>query len=603
MSDSVDPKPLLIFDGKCGFCRIWIDYWKQLTGDRVAYTPYQEAADAYPEIPPEAFRRAVHLARPDRSFASGARAVVETIRPDGVLVWLYERLPGFAPVAEAAYKFIAAHRDLFYQVTKYTFGLRIETARFERTQWLFLRLLALVYAIAFASFAVQVTGLIGERGIAPVQEFFKFLEAELGGGRYYQVPSIFWLGASDFLLRAGCWAGVAVAAVVFIGRFERLCLILLYVLYLSYSMVGQVFMGFQWDALLLEAGFFAVFFGRSATGLLGIAWLYRWLVFRLYFLSGFVKLASGDPNWSSLRALDFHYLTQPLPTIVAWYADKAPHWFQAASTFLLLAIELGAPFLMFGPRMWRLAGAWALLVLQILIALTGNYTFFNLLTMILTLFLFDDQAVGGVVEKLRFFRGQPQQRTNRRWAIILLTPLFCIGWIRLYDTVFQNAPAVLRRIEGTLSPFQIANAYGLFAVMTTSRPEIVVEGSSNGADWQPYEFRYKPGDLIRAPRWVAPHQPRLDWQMWFAALGEYAESPWFLGFLRKLLEGSPDVTGLLARNPFPDHPPRYVRAVKYEYLFSTAGERASTGQWWTRTRIGEFVPPMSLRTDENPKIR
>jgi lipase maturation factor 1 len=255
MPDSVDPgRPLLIFDGKCGFCRIWIDFWKQMTGDRVAYAPYQEAATAYPEIPRESFQRAVHLIRPDRTFASGARAVFETIRPAGVLVWLYEHLAGFAPITEAAYKFVGGHRDLFYQVTKYTFGLRIEPARFERTQWLFLRLLALIYAIAFASFGLQVTGLIGEHGIAPAQEFFKALGVELGRSRYYDVPSVFWLSASDFVLRGGCWAGVAVAALLFLGRLERICLILLYVLYLSYSMAGQVFMGFQWDLLRPFAG-------------------------------------------------------------------------------------------------------------------------------------------------------------------------------------------------------------------------------------------------------------------------------------------------------------------------------------------------------------
>jgi predicted DCC family thiol-disulfide oxidoreductase YuxK len=578
---------LLIFDGRCGFCRIWIEYFRQVTGDRVSYAASQDVASQYPQIPPEAFSQAVQLVRADGAVASGARAVFEALDK----AWIYTSVPGAASALEWAYRVVARNRGFFYWATRLTFGRRVLPARFAATQRLFLKLLAAVYAIAFASLAVQVTGLAGERGIAPASRFFETIAANFDGVRYFAVPSLFWWNASDGALRGGCWAGVALAAMLAAGYFERAALVLLYALYLSYSMAGQVFMRFQWDALLLEAGFLGIFFGHSRSQQRIVAWLYRLLVFRLYFLSGYVKLGSGDPSWHDLSALGYHYHTQPLPTALAWYADQLPAWIHRASTAATLGIELVCPFLVFAPRLWRIAGAGVLLALQVVIAATGNYTFFNLLTIALTLWMFDDRLWG------RFLTGTDRISTRRaRMAgTFLAIALAGLGALRLWETTQGLSPRPLAVIGNSISQFQIANSYGLFAVMTTTRPEIVLEGSEDGVAWRAYEFRYKPGDLHRAPRWAAPHQPRLDWQMWFAALDDYRGSPWFAGLVERLLQGSPEVLALLATNPFPERPPRYVRAMLYEYWFTDARTRAATRAWWKREPRGAFFPAVSLR--------
>ncbi len=586
---------LLIFDGHCGFCRIWIEYWKKLTGERIDYAPYQEVADRFPQIPREAFTQAVQLVRPDGTVVSGAHAVFET------LGWerLYQSTFVIHSLSETAYRFIAQRRNLFYQVTRFTFGTQIEPARFAAIQWIFLRLLAVIYAIAFASLGVQIAGLIGAQGITPVHDFLGRVAGSFGSMRLLALPTVFWWNSSDLMLRAAAIAGVALAALLFMGCLERFALLLLFILYLSFSLGGQEFLTFQWDSLLLEAGFLAIFFGRSTGGLRAIAWLYRWLVFRLYFLSGYVKLASHDTTWRDLTALKYHYHTQPLPNMIAWYADKLPDSIQRASTFGVLAIELVAPFFIFAPRRLRMAAAFTLLSLQVLIFLTGNYTFFNLLTMALTLFLFDDRALAWI--PLPYGRGSEEpipsrDRKRARVGIALLTTLLLtLGAARLLESITGAAPEPLNTLARVTAPLEIVNSYGLFAVMTTSRPEIVVEGSDDGETWLPYEFRYKPGDLHRAPRWVAPFQPRLDWQMWFAALGNYQSHQWFVAFVLRLLQGSPAVVGLLEKNPFPSHPPRYVRAQLYDYSFTDIATLRRTGTWWRRELIGTYLPPVGLK--------
>ena len=286
------------------------------------------------------------MVRPDGTVASGAHAVFETLGKER----LYESSFVIRNLSETAYRFIAQRRNLFYQITRFTFGTQIEPATFATTQWIFLRLLAVIYAIAFASLGMQAIGLIGAQGIAPVHDFLARVAGSFGSMRFLALPTVFWWNSSDTMLRASAIAGVALAALLFLGFFERLALLLLFILYLSFSLGGQEFLTFQWDSLLLEAGFLAIFFGRSAGGFRAVAWLYRWLVFRLYFLSGYVKLGSHDPTWRDLTALKYHYHTQPLPNIIAWYADKLPDSVQRASTFGVLAIELVAPFFIFTPR-------------------------------------------------------------------------------------------------------------------------------------------------------------------------------------------------------------------------------------------------------------
>ncbi len=573
-------KPLLIFDGRCGFCKIWIGYWKKLTGERVEYAASQDVGHQFPQIPQRAFSESVQLVRTDDSVASGARAAFEVLG----LEKAYERSRLLAWLSERAYRLIARHRDIFYWITRLAFGPRIEPARFAATQWIFLRALALIYAVAFLSLATQITGLIGSRGILPLGPFMEVVAKNLGPMRFYAMPTVFWMGASDTALKTACILGVAFSILLLAGRLEKLMLVLLFVLYLSLTLGGQDFLSFQWDALLLETGFLAIFLGRATI----IVWLFRFLVFRLNFMSGCVKLLSGDSTWRRLSALDYHYHTQPLPNVISWYADKLPRAFQHFSTAAVVGIEIGAPFLIFMPRRIRLFGAGCLIGLQILILLTGNYAFFNWLTIALCIFLFDDQALA------RFAPPRPdsgrQMRPFRVLTAIFAGVMFLLGATRILE-MFDAAPAALRATARSVAPFQLVNSYGLFAQMTTTRPEIIVEGSDDGEHWIPYEFRYKPGGLDRAPPWIAPFQPRLDWQMWFAALGSYRENLWFVGFVAKLLEGSPDVAALLERDPFPAKPPRFIRALVYDYSFTDRGEPG----WWKRTPLGTYLPPVGMR--------
>jgi lipase maturation factor 1 len=571
-------KPLLIYDGKCGFCKIWLDYWRRLTGDRIEYGPSQEVGDQYPQIPKGEFSRGVQLVRSDGSVASNARAVFETLG--------HERFYGpLAGLWELGYRIIARHRDFFYRLTKWTFGTEIEPARFALTQWIFVRMLAAIYAVAFGSLIGQIMGLLGSRGILPAADYLKAVSESAGAMRFVYVPTVFWMNASDAALAGVCWAGVAIAALVLFGLFERAGLAILCVLYLSLSSVGQEFLSFQWDALLIEAGFLAIFLGNSRV----VVWLFRWLLFRLMFLSGAVKLLSHDPAWRGLTALSFHYWTQPLPNRISWYMAQLPEWFQRASTGFVLTVELLIPFLIFAPRRIRIVGAWCLLVLQVLIFVTGNYTFFNLLAMAMCVFLWDDRDFEGKIRwpRINIAKG-PSKAVVAAVALLVLT----IGLARMVET-FLNVPVFLVKYT---APFEIVNSYGLFAMMTTERPEIIVEGSMDGDAWTPYSFRYKPGDLARAPRWAAPYQPRLDWQMWFAALGNYRENAWFVNFAVKLLEGSPEVRGLLEADPFSGRPPRYVRAMLYDYTFTDAEERRKTGNWWKREARGQYLPVVGLKS-------
>jgi hypothetical protein len=380
----------------------------------------------------------------------------------------------------------------------------------------------------------------------------------------------------------------------------RVVRVALFVLYLSVASAGQVFMSYQWDALLLEAGFLAIFLGSSLL----VIWLFRWLLFRLMFLSGAVKLLSGDPLWRRFTALPVHYLTQPLPTTLAWYMYQLPAWFHRVSVGFVFLVELIIPFLVFAPRRVRALAGVPIVLLQLLIFLTGNYAFFNLLTVSLCIFLWDDVLVSRVLPKKSSDRVLDGAKDSDRRVLrsaacgTLAVAVIIVSGLQLAGTFwgFRWAPA--EKVIHAVSPFEIVNTYGLFAVMTDSRLEIVIEGSNDGVTWFAYEFKYKPGDLKRRPIWVQPHQPRLDWQMWFAALGSYESDPWIIHFMERLLEGSPDVLRLLKHNPFPEAPPRYARALAYEYGFTTAAERKGNGQWWQRELKGIYVPAVSLRTED-----
>ena len=595
--------PLLIYDGECGFCGYWARYWQKLTGDRVRYQPYQEAAAQYPAIPLGDFQRAVQYLAPDGRRASAAEASFLTLsHAPGRGLWLalYRRLPAFAALAEWAYAFIARHRPAFYRISVLLWGRDYAPPRYQLVSFLFLRLFGLIYLAAFASFAVQAQGLVGSHGILPLGEFLDAVRHAAGWERFYLMPMVFWWNAGDAAIQAVCWGGAGLAVLLALNLVPRLSLLLLYILYLSLLYAGQVFMTYQWDTFLLETGFLALLATFAPTT--GI-WLLRWLLFRFMFMSGVVKLLSGDPSWWNLSALSYHFLTQPLPTPLAWYAAHLPPGVLTFATGSTLVVELGLPFLIFAPRRLRFCAAWGILLLESCILLTGNYNWFNLQTMLLCLLLFDDAAVArSVPQRMRAWlplrQAAPQPRALSRIVAGAAAGLLVFCSLVEMDLRFGGTPpAALRAVDAWLEPLHLTSPYGLFAVMTTQRNEIVIEGSNDGAEWREYEFRYKPGALSRRPPWNIPHQPRLDWQMWFAALDDPQRLRWFWLFLERLLRNEPAVTSLLASNPFPDKPPLYVRAGFYDYTYTDAGAKAR-GLWWKRRLLGRYFPAVRLKAGE-----
>ena len=601
---SQSSKPLLVYDNDCDFCRYWIAQWQHVTGDRVDYAPYQAVASQFPEIPISAFENSVQLIQENGTVFSGAEAVLRALNR-GFLLWCYYHLPGFAKVSETVYHLIARHRPFFSAMTRWLWGTHPERISLGVSRWLFLRALGCIYLIAFLSLWVQVHGIIGSNGILPADQFLTAVRQQVGTSGYYLVPTLFWLNPSDLCLHLLCAGGIVLSLVLIAGFFPTWTLVGLWASYLSLVSVGQVFLSFQWDVLLLEAGFLAIFLAPlqirdtlSGTSQPSRAflWLSHWLLFRLMFASGFVKLAS-DEVWRNLTALNFHYETQPLPTSIAWYVHQLPEWFQKISVICMFAVELVIPFLIFAPRRLRTAGGIGFIGLQVLIILTGNYCFFNLLTIALCLLLIDDVTWKRLLPKrlmpsIRLLEQSPH-RYRRICIEGVAVLLFLLSGIRFSGQLFRDGrlPDV-----AWMTPFRSVNTYGLFADMTESRPEIIVEGSNDRITWQAYEFRWKPGDLTTPPKWVAPHQPRLDWQMWFAALqGDYQNTYWFLNFMGALLRGNPKVLKLLAENPFPDTPPRYVRATLYNYYFTDLATKRSSGLWWNREWNRIYCPSISLR--------
>ena len=593
-----ETRPTLVYDGDCGICRYWVDYWQALTGERVRYRPYQEAAADFPGIAPGAFAHAIQLIEANGHVYSGAAATYRVLRHapgHAVWYWLYAHLPGFAPASEWAYAFFARRRALLNRVSKLLWGPALEAERYALVSWVFLRLFGAIYLAAFASLAVQIRGLVGRAGILPLTDYLAAAATAFGGAAYHSVPTLFWLNASDGALLAGTVVGLVLALLVILDWWTRPALVGLFALYLSYVCAGQDFFSFQWDLLLLEAGFLAIFLtGGSRV----VVWLYRWLVFRYLFLAGAVKVLSHDPTWRDGTALEYHFWTQPLPTPLAWYAAQLPPWLLAGATATTLAVELGSVFLIFLPRRPRALTACCVLLFQTLILITGNYNFFNLLTMLLCIFLLDDAALRRVLPRRIQARAQARSPAPGRAATALATAVALIvvpvGCDWIWRTFTRTPLPVVGVLTRVVAPLMIVNPYGLFAIMTTTRPEIVIEGSVDGHAWREYVFRYKPGPLARAPPWNIPHQPRLDWQMWFAALGGAEANSWFQNLLLRLLEGSPPVLALFDSNPFPDRPPQVVRATLYDYRFASPQVRAATGDWWLRRIDGLYFPETRL---------
>lgn len=590
-------KPVLIFDAACEFCVRSVRRWQARTGDRVTYLPMQRPGvlRAFGISPSDA-SRSVQLVTPDCTRYSGADAVFRTLEyaPEARTLARVGRLPLLRHVAELVYRQIAKHRGLAGRIDRWLFGTSTTPPGARLVRDAFVRSLGGVYFVAFSSLGAQVKGLYGRNGIQPIGELLDAARARLSArDRVRRFPTVFWLDASDHTLALACRAGQVASLLLALGIAPRTTAAASWLLYLSFVSVGRDLLSYQWDALLLENGLHAMVIGSSRTT--RPPWttvvLMRWLAARLQFESGHCKLASRDQAWRTGDACCVHFETQPLPTRFAWYAHQAPRPLKRAATYATLAVELGAPLLAFAPRRLRHAGFALLAGLQLLIAATGNYGFFNLLTLVDDLWLLDDNTLSR-----RPSRGAPPRWWHYLATAAAALPIVALSFSTFISRVFPRTrtPEPIAKLHDTVAPLRSVSPYGLFAMMTMDRPEIVIEGSDDGATWREYHFRYKPGDVQKPPRWAAPHQPRLDWQMWFAALGP--APAWFVRLLERLLEGTPEVLALFERAPFPDHPPRYVRALLYDYHMTDRATRRRTGAWWRREQLGTYVPAVQLPT-------
>jgi lipase maturation factor 1 len=468
--------------------------------------------------------------------------------------------------------------------------------RYRLVSALFLRLLAVIYFIAFSSLAPQITGLVGEQGILPLSPWLQALLVDLGWDAFVHFPMIFWLNQSDGFLQIIAWGGCGFSVLLLINVYPRVNLIILFVLYLSLVTAGQTFMNFQWDGLLLEAGFLAIFL-RPDSKLM--VFLFRWLLFRLRFMSGISKLVMNDPSWLGMTALLYYFETQPLPHVGAWYFHNLPEIVLIAATVAVLIIEIVLPFMMFMPRRYRFFAAWVTLGLQVLILVSSNHNWFNLLSMTLCLFLFDDKALSRVLPA-RFQRwlinGWSWRLSNPiSPAAAVLTGAMTLVMVLagVLDTARMSFTthfgALTENTLDLLQQWHIVNTYHVFPTMTQRQLELKIEGSIDGEHWKEYEFKYRPNALDKRPEIIIPHQPRLDWMMWFVTLHPRF-LPWFDALLTALLENSPTVTALFKTNPFADRAPEMLRVQVWHYQFTTAEEREKTGNWWKRSYLGLFRP-------------
>jgi lipase maturation factor 1 len=525
-------------------------------------------------------------------------------------------------------------------------------------RWLLLRSLGFIYFSAFYSLIFQIRGLIGPDGILPADDYLQAIAHSLGHVRFWYAPTMLWFSSGSHMLLAVCWAGLAASLLLTFNFWPRAALVACFVCFLSFVSAAGDFSGYQSDGMLLEAGFIALFFappgfrpglGAARPPSRASLFLLQWEWFRIYFESGVVKIASGEPQWRQMTAMDEYYQNGPLPTWIGWYVQHLPHWFHAATAYGTIALELGLVWMMFLPRRWRIVCFFIATLWQIGIILTANYTFLNYLVLALGFLLLDDRLIlcfipkrwkkfvldhtgsrlktdcadatpptggEGIEPASGHLPRRPFDRHKETWRELLRPQLsalrlsltgLMLGWI-FYATAAELAWVVFPTLKlpttpvEALEPFRIANRYGLFAVMTRGRYEIEFQGSDDGQNWQAYPFRYKPQYPSKPPGIYAPYQPRFDWNLWFASLGSWREYPIVVNAEVRLLSNDPDLLALFAGNPFPQGPPHQVRAVFWQYWFTTMEEKRKTGLWWRRQMLGLYAPTLTLNPDGKIRV-
>jgi Lipase maturation factor len=457
---------------------------------------------------------------------------------------------------------------------------------------LFERSLALIYLIAFWCTANQFVPLLGEHGLLPVPRYVRQIP-------FAASPSLFYLAPTDRAFRIAAWVGIAVSTGLLIGLLQRWLWVAvaswatLWLLYLSFVNVGQIFYGFGWESLLLETGFFAIFLGASTTApsilLLGI---WRWVLFRDMFGAGLIKLR-GDSCWRDLTCLNYYFETQPIPNALSWYFHWLPASVHRAGVAFNHVAELGVPFLYFAPQPIAAIAGFITILFQLSLILSGNLSWLNWMTIVLCIPTIDDRWLSWVPISSPAIHMPPLVQRVGIYAAAVVVVILSIRPI-------VNMLSARQLMNFSFNPIHLVNTYGAFGSITRERNEIVLEGTdeptiTSSTAWHEYEFKGKPGNPALRPPQIAPYHLRLDWLMWFAAMGSPDEQPWFPALIVKLLQGDRGTLGLLRSNPFPDRPPRYMRGLYYEYRFTTPDEHRQNGEWWTRKLIGVYFWPATLR--------
>ncbi len=503
-------------------------------------------------------------------------------------------------------------------------------------RWIWLRALGLIFFSAFYSWFFQIRGLIGPNGLLPAGEFLEQAAEQFGAKRFWMAPTLLWFASSDQALITLCVIGLVASVLLVVNVWPRGMIAVCFLVFLSIISAAQDFASYQSDGMLLAAGFLSLFFApagfwpwlgkRSPPSRAGL-FLLQWLWFQIYFESGVVKWASGDPGWRHLTALDHYYENGPLPDWIGWYAQQLPHAFQASVTVATLLIEIFVVWMLFLPRKYRRICFCIVTPFQIGIILTANLAFLNYFTLALGFLLLDDEILNAVLRRVGLVGKTPmpsapipqtgEGRKENWFASKIVKPAsltirgFFLTWI-FYNTAAQILlmfipilPLPVSPIEA-LEPFRVSDRYGLFAAMTTARYEIEFQGTRDGVNWIAYPFRYKPQDPHEVPKIFAPYQPRFDWNLWFASLGGWREYPFVLSTEVHLLKNTPQVLALFAENPFGNDPPRQVRAVEWQYWFTDLATKRKEGLWWRRKFIGLYAPSLEREPDgkiemtENP---
>jgi hypothetical protein len=468
-----------------------------------------------------------------------------------------------------------------------------DLAPYWYSRFLFERGLALVYLIAFIVVVNQFIPLLGERGLLPVPRFITAVPFRLS-------PSLFYLRATDGVFRAAGWLGILLSLVALIGLVYHRSGItagivwgLLWLLYLSFVNVGQTFYGFGWESLLLEAGFFTIFAGAGHIAPAALFnWIYRWTLFRLMFGAGLIKIR-GDACWLNLTCLDYFYETQPIPNALSWYFHWLPRPILHGGVVFNHVAELIVPFAYFLPQPVAGIAGLITIVFQLTLIVGGNLSWLNWLTVVLAFTTLDHRFLSWLPVRVPALQPMPSSQRVMTYVLGLL-----VAALSIPPTVNMLSPNQV--MNTSFNPLHLVNAYGAFGSITKERYEIAIEGTDAATideqtPWREYQFTGKPGDPARRPAQIAPYHLRLDWLMWFAAMGRAQDEAWFPELMVKLLQGQTDVVELLAHNPFPDRPPRWIRARMYRYTFTTRAQRNATGRWWNRDLASEYFPPVSLR--------